>query len=161
MKEVPLTRGYVALVDDDDYDRVMAAGSWCVRPSGQTAYAQRRIVRDGKGTTISLHQFLTGLTNIDHVNGDGLDNQRHNLRPATRGQNMGNRRLPQNSATGFKGVTKRKVGYRYQAQIGANGKHYYLGNFATAEEAARAYDAAAIRHFGEFARLNFPQEIKS
>lgn len=157
MKEIPLTRGYVALVDDEDYERVVASGSWCARPNGRTVYAQQRATRaDGRGTTIQLHQFIAGTTHVDHKNGDGLDNQRSNLRVATQGQNMFNKRLYASSTSGFKGVTRRKGTGKWAAQIQGGGHHRYLGQFATPEEAARAYDVAAVELFGEFARLNFP-----
>lgn len=160
MQRVELTRGYSALVDDADYDWVIAAGSWSARPSGRTVYAQRSVRKPGGGqTTQSLHTFLTGWPYVDHENGDGLDNRRANRRQATHPQNMGNKRLYGNSATGFKGVTRRKRDGRYQAQIQAAGVHKHLGYHDTPEDAARAYDAAALELFGEFARPNFPMEI--
>lgn len=163
MKEISLTRGYVALVDDEDYERVLEAAPWCASLNGRTVYAQRANRRpDGGLTTEQLHQFITGLKYVDHANGDGLDNQRSNLRPATHGQNMFNKRLYKNSTTGFKGVTIKRGGryIRWQAQIQASKLHRHIGYFDTPEEAARAYDAVACELFGEFARLNFPEEIQ-
>lgn len=157
MRKIPLSLGLVALVDDADYEAVVAAGAWSARPSGRTVYAQRaRRLDDGRPTTEQLHTFLTGCPYVDHQNGDGLDNQRANLRPSTHGQNMFNRRLYKNSTSGFKGVTRRRRDGRWQAQIQANKQHRHLGYHDTAEEAARAYDAAARELFGDFARLNFP-----
>ena len=158
MREIPLSLGLVALVDDADYEAVMAAGPWSARPCGRTVYAQRaRRLDDGRPTTEQLHTFLTGRPYVDHQNGDGLDNQRGNLRPTTHGQNMFNRRLYKNSTSGFKGVTRRRRDGRWQAQIQANKKHRHLGYFDAAEDAARAYDAAARELHGDFAQLNFPQ----
>lgn len=156
---IPLTRGYSAVVDTADADRVVAAGPWCAAPNGRTVYAHRRVVRsNGIATTEGMHAFLTGVDRTDHVNGDGLDNRRSNLRRATHGQNMANKVRYRNNTSGFKGVSRRQNG-RWFAQIQCQGNHRHLGYFATAEEAARAYDAAAVEAFGEFARLNFPQEI--
>lgn len=152
MREVPLTRGYVALVDDADYELVIQC-QWSARPSGRTVYAQRRL----GDTTQSLHTLLTGWSYVDHRNGDGLDNQRDNLRESTHAQNMYNKRLYTNSACGFKGVTLRKRDGRWQAQIQCAKKHYHLGYHDTAEAAARAYDLAARKLFGEFAHINFPE----
>jgi cation diffusion facilitator CzcD-associated flavoprotein CzcO len=157
VREIPLSLGMVALVDDKDYEAVMAAGPWSARPCGRTAYAQRaQVLDDGRPTTQQLHTFLTGWPYADHQNGDGLDNQWANLRPSTHGQNMFTKRLYKNSTSGFKGVTRKKETGRWQAQIQANKQHRYLGYYDTAEDAARAYDAAARELFGDFARLNFP-----
>ena len=94
---------------------------------------------------------------VDHVNGHRLDNRRSNLRVATVAQQAMNRRA--SSATGFKGVSPHRG--RYQARIMRDGRHRVLGCYSDAEEAARAYDAAAVELFGAFARLNFPAEVAS
>ncbi len=112
-----------------------------------------------------MHRAILGVTDpaieVDHRSGDGLNNRRGNLREATRAQNSRNLGLPRNSTSGFKGVsfTRSKgqpLAKPWQASINVNWKGYHLGYFATAAAAARAYDAAARVHFGEFARLNFP-----
>lgn len=96
---------------------------------------------------------------IDHKDGDFTNNRIENLRLCTQSQNLGNRRGHSRKGY-FKGVTLRRSG-RYEAAICLDYRQIYLGTYATAEEAARAYDAAAVEHFGEFARLNFPNEITS
>lgn len=157
--EIPLTRGHVAIVDDEDAERV-SAFKWCVAICAGKRYAQHSY-RDqfNVGRSIYLHTFLTGWNYIDHKNGDGLDNRRANLRPATPAQNAANKRLSSKNSTGYKGVHLYRRTGRYRAYIGrGNQKTLHLGYFDTAEEAARAYDAAALEHFGEFARLNFPKE---
>lgn len=158
-RQVPLTRGYVALVDDCDYERVVSAGSWSARPHGPRVYAQRRIRHpSGTGfTTISLHRFITGWLFVDHCNADGLDNRRQNLRPATGTQNNANARRYKNNQSGFKGVSFDRSRLRWHARIQVNGKSRHLGRFDTAEEAARAYDVAARELFGDYARPNFPE----
>lgn len=162
MREIPLGRGLVALVDDADYDRVMAAGPWCARRSGPRTYAQHHVRRAGRrAATESLHTFLTGWPYIDHRNGDGLDNQRRNLRPATGTQNNANTRRRTDNTSGFKGVSWRPDANRWHARVQSGRKLRHLGYFDTAEAAARAYDAAARELFGEFARPNFPEEISA
>lgn len=109
------------------------------------------------GAKMYLHRFILqpppGLLG-DHKNGDGLDNRRENLRVATKGQNNVNR--PVKNATGFRGVSRRP---RYfVAYICIDGRGFHLGCFKTPEQAARAFDAAALAHWGEFARLNFPKQ---
>ena len=156
---VPLTRGYVALVDAADYPRVVAAGRWNVRPHGKTVYAQHGIVLpDGRRSTQQMHQFITGAVGIDHRNGDGLDNRRANLRITTQAQNCANTRIRSNNKSGFKGVSWRADSSAWVAQIKRGEKSHYLGLFSDREDAARAYDAAAVEFFGEFARINFPKE---
>lgn len=159
MREIPLSGEAVALVDDSDYPAVILAGPWHRRPHGNTTYAQRRIrLPDGRWSTQQLHQFILGTTGIDHANRNGLDNRRSNLRPANQSHNMANIDIAPTNTTGFKGVTYRSRTGRFIAQIRVNRKQLHIGVFLTAEDAARAYDAVASQAWGEFARLNFPQE---
>lgn len=152
MREMRLTHG-VALVDNEDYEAVMAAGKWFSYRSRNTVYVCRNITVNSRATTQSLHSFLTGYRMTDHVNGDGLDNRRANLREANHSLNGANRRVGVNSTTGFKGVWLTASG-RYTAAIKSGGKRRHLGRFDTAEEAAAAYDAAARELFGDYAGLN-------
>lgn len=156
--EIPLTKGFVALVDDEDAEAVLAAGSWHALEAPTVTYAARRDPQPGKNVRVHLHTFLTGLLLVDHANGDGLDNRRANLREATRQQNAQNRRRRCDNRAGFKGVSKV---YRrrnlWRAVIHVRGQQVSLGCFRTPEEAALAYDTAARDLFGEFAALNFPR----
>jgi hypothetical protein len=102
-----------------------------------------------------LLQALTG-TLVDHEDGNGLNNQRGNIRIASRSQNMFNRRLNKNNASGFKGVEK--CGNRWRARIRFDTRSFHIGLFREKETAARAYDDSALILFGEFAGLNFPVE---
>ena len=97
-------------------------------------------------------------TQVDHKNANGLDNRRANLRAATCGENNWNTRLRKDNKSGYKGVYWLKSHGKWRAQITFNGKQKYLGDFTVASEGAAAYDTAAREYFGEFARLNFPQE---
>lgn len=155
VKEIPLTRGYVAIVDDADYDAVVAIGPWVasVQKGARLVYAIRSSRGDGP---ILLHRFLTGWPLTDHINNDGLDNRRSNLRPATHAQNMWNQRPNRNTASGFKGVHQSNRSGRWRARLRKGDADYHLGYYDTAREAALAYDEAARRLFGEFARPNFP-----
>jgi hypothetical protein len=124
-----------------------------------------RMYSDGRRrrrtTGMRLHRFLMSPPPgymVDHINHNGLDNRRENLRICTRVENGRNRLPSKKSASGYKGVVKTSRGCRWQAKINIDKKQTYIGSFATAEEAARAYDAKAIEVFGEYANLNFPEE---
>jgi hypothetical protein len=165
LRTVPLggakAAGRVALVDDEDYELVMQH-RWTIREvrrRGRTwgPYAITNITRDGFRTTIFMHNLIMGCRRIDHMNSDGLDNQRSNLRQATNGQNMHNRRPNVNNhSSQYKGVGWYPRYGKWVARIRVDGKRRCLGYFADEQEAAQAYDAAAILAFGEFARPNFP-----
>ena len=159
-----IARGRVALVDDEDYELV-SQRTWHVveqirrpgrRPAGPYARTGIYHPADRRTTTLAMHVLITGIrTGIDHVNGDGLDNQRHNLRPAGQSLNTANMRpYAVSTSSRFKGVRRHKEG-KWEARIRV-GRPIYLGLFSDEEDAARAYDAAAIAAWGEFARPNFP-----
>jgi len=160
MRVIFLTRGKFAKVDDADYDW-LNQWKWHARNSRDTWYAARTTSMDAEGTQrcILMHRELAaqlGLEMVDHRNGDGLDNQRHNLRPCSRAQNAANRKIHKNNQSGFRGVRFDSGKYRlpWRADIQASGKREYLGNFACPAEAARAYNERATALFGDFARLN-------
>jgi hypothetical protein len=107
-----------------------------------------------------LHYGEWPTGDVDHINGDSSDNRICNLRTATKSENHGNRVLISRvNTSGYRGVSLHKSG-RWYAQLSKNGKHVLFKTFDNIEEAARAYDAAALEHFGEFAKLNFPPEVK-
>lgn len=154
---VPLGRGRFAKVDASDFDEI-SRHTWHVlrRPDRITDYAIRRAYDPAtqKTSPVLMHRQIVGAARgvqVDHANSDGLDNRRVNLRPCSHSQNVANR--PPRNATGFKGV--RPLRKRFTAEIRVDGRSTHIGVFDTAEEAARAYDAVALRLHGLFARLNF------
>lgn len=159
-REIPLSRGLVALVDDDDYDRVAAVGKWYANPSDRTFYARKNFYIGGgrrapRYRSLKMHTLITGLALVDHANNNGLDNRKANLRPATQQQNSRNRQLRSDNSTGYKGVSFSRERNDWTACI-FDGRTIHLGRHPNPIAAARAYDAAALDLFGEFARLNFP-----
>jgi hypothetical protein len=153
MKTIQLTQGFVALVDDADYERVSAL-SWhaLVPKNKRTVYAVH-----GKG--LRMHRFILGLTDprvqTDHEDHDGLNNQRYNLRICTQTQNQRNKpKLRGTFTSQYKGVELAKGRWRSRITIGYSRKS--LGVFTSELDAALAYDAAAREWFGEFACCNFP-----
>lgn len=159
MKKIPLTQGKFALVDDADFDW-LNQWKWCAHKTKNTWYACRNAPRGPglpgrRGQLILMHRLLLpGAQLKDHRDGDGLNNQRHNLRQATYRQNGGNANLSKRNKSGFRGVYFSRDHNAWTSQV--NRQH--LGYFSTVEEAARAYDKAAVELFGEFARLNFPEK---
>lgn len=160
-KEIPLTQGRVALVDDEDYEW-LSQWKWCLRssPSARNVYAGRRCPVKNDGYVIRMHREILSVPRgmeVDHINGDGLDNRRKNLRIVTRKQSARNSRVKRNSRSGYKGVfkTRNKTRNPWYAQLYISGrKTINLGYFRTPEEAALAYNAAAQSHNGEYAWLN-------
>jgi hypothetical protein len=101
-----------------------------------------------------MHKLITGWPKTDHIDHDGLNNQRSNLRPATTAQNNHNQRPQRNTSSRFKGVTWHKRIGKWQAAIKVADKNRHLGVFPDEEDAARAYNAAAVEAYGEYAYLN-------
>lgn len=156
MKEIQLTQGKVALVDDEDFDRV-SKFKWHAKEGQRTWYAQKNLPAiNGKRGMITLHQFLLGTRKgIDHKDGNGLNNRKKNLRLATPIQNCQNRRKLLGCTSRFKGVNWNPKYSHWQARIKVSGKSRSLGCYPSEQEAAQAYDAAAKVLFGRFAWLNF------
>jgi hypothetical protein len=148
----------VALVDDADFATVAQfGGRWYANPAKRTFYARKHFLRAGNHYSVTMHGLITGWPLVDHRNGDGLDNRRENLRPATQSQNSANRAV--SNPSGYKGVNWYKRTGIWRATVQSAGKSKHLGYFRTPEEAARAYDAAAFEVWGEYAVLNFPKEL--
>lgn len=148
---VPLTRGLVTLIDASDADAVLQY-SWCAAPRNHTHYGQARIGQVG----VYLHRFIMQpplAFVVDHVDGDGLNNRRNNLRVCTVGQNCYNLRTQRGGTSRFRGVYWSRGAWRAQIR---DGRQIYLGTFTTEREAAEAHDAAARERFGEYATSNFP-----
>ena len=155
-KEIHLSSGKVALVDDADYDW-LNQWKWSY-VSGSAARATSR--KDGPQRLILMYRLIMQAPDgmeVDHKNMDRLDCRRENLRLATHTQNMRNRNAHSHNRSGFKGVSPTGNRYRnfFKAEIKVAKRKIYLGCFETAEEAARAYDEKAKELFGEFARTNF------
>lgn len=153
MREITLSRGCVALVDDEDYEWL---AQWKWRTDG--VYAVRTEKRDGAYKIVTMHGEILPLgagLEPDHKNRNGLDNQRANLRPATRQQNVWNRGFTRRRA-GYRGVYPK--GRKWCAMISVDGVQRRLGGFASAIEAALAYDRAAAELQGDFAVLNFSSD---
>jgi hypothetical protein len=158
MREIPLSQGKVALVDDVDV-ALVADFQWYAVRTGKDkkhTYARGRRI-GGDGRLLYMHRLILGAgkgQDVDHKNGQTLDNQRSNLRTATRQQNQGNR-FRSSSNTGFKGVFHYPKCTRNPYLANCGGQH--LGCFSTATKAARFYDMAARDRYGEFACVNFPR----
>lgn len=150
---VPLSGGRFALIDSADAVEV-GRYSWSIDSTG--AYARRGVQdADGRTKTIFMHRELTKAPpgmEVDHVNRDGLDNRRANLRLCTPSQNQRNRGKDRSNSSGFKGVSHYKRNGRWRATITIHGKFLHIGLYDTPEEAHAAYCAAAATLHGEFAR---------
>lgn len=150
---VPLTQGYEAMIDAADV-HLVEGFNWCASVDGNTIYAQRSGPRPEKRTII-LHRVLMGEPEgleVDHCNGNGLDNRRANLRVATTAQNAQNRRITERNTSGFKGVHWDKRDRKWRARIVLDGERISLGLFTTPEAAHAAYCSASAKFHGEFGR---------
>lgn len=159
MKEIQLTRGYIAIVDDEDFE-LASRYKWRACPStSHGVYAISRWVIDGREYTIGMHRLVMGCRRgdgkiIDHKNGNGLDNRKENLRFCTATENARNAKKSNKVRSRYKGAYYHQAERVWRAQIKVGGKLKQLGRFQTEREAAIAYNDAARMLHGEFASLN-------
>lgn len=159
LREIPLTKGFVAVVDEADF-AWLSSFAWHTLCVGPNVYACRGdYIGARKSRAVLMHRQIllvpAGL-DVDHIDGNGLHNYRANLRPATRAQNHFNRRK-QGGSSVYKGVSWSASRRRWCAAITLSKHTYNLGRYLTESEAGHAYDKAARKLFGAFARLNFPE----
>lgn len=157
---IPLTQGMATIVDPEDYEKV-AKHSWAAHwhPVLGAFKATGAIKQeDGKYKYQILHRFILDAPagmDVDHINHDTLDNRKCNLRVCTHSENLMNQKRSKANTSGYKGVHWHKKSKRWVAQVRKEGKTVYCKLFVSKEDAARAYDAAALEHHGEFASINF------
>ena len=153
---VPLSRGFEAKIDALDAE-IIGRWNWCVSVRPRGLYAVRTIQpKGGRRQTILMHREIIGDDCgpcVDHINHDGLDNRRCNLRSATHSENSRNRKRMSNNKSGYKGVFWEEKRRKWCAQIRLHGKTKRIGRFSSAEEAHAAYCKAAYEIHGEYARF--------
>lgn len=158
MKLIPLTRGFFAKVDDEDYDFLMQ-WKWHVRKNKNVYYAARDSKRDecGNHPKIHLHRVIMNTPAnmmVDHKDFNGLNCQKNNMRNCTRSQNAMHSRYHRSISSKYFGVCYDKDRNKWMANLMFNKKAIHIGRFNTEIEAAKARDLMAIKYFGEYANLN-------
>lgn len=156
MKTIGLTQGQFTLVDDEDFEW-LNQWKWYAQKSSNTCYAIR-----GVGVATLMHRIILKAERnqiIDHINGDGLDNQKSNIRLCNHLQNNANRRKIKNCSSIFKGVCWSKSCNKWVASIACNQKKHHLGCFNSEIDAAKSYDDKALQLYGEFARINLKKNF--
>lgn len=159
MKEIPLTQGKVALVDDEDYEW-LSKWKWHAFNNKYTFYAVRQVRINGSQRHEWMHRVILKMERgnkirVDHKDRDGLHNWKDNLRTVTNALNSHNRKRQKNNKSGYRGVYRNRN--RWEAQINTKGHLIFCGCYTDPVLAAKAYDEAAIRIYGKDAVLNFPQ----
>lgn len=168
MKNISLGNGKYASVDDQDFHKVLGY-NWIAKPSkgknGRT-YTEYAIFREyvrGKRVSVRMHRFILDApygVHVDHIDGNGLNNTRCNLRICTAKDNQGNRRKFSSTSSQYKGVCWNKKTSKWRAQLSSSRQRVFVGEFTSELDAAHAYDAAALKYFGEFARINTYEDDK-
>lgn len=157
MKEIQLTRGKTVLVDDEDFD-YLSQFKWVYNGNYATMNVQ---IGYKKQKVVRMHRMLMNAPDnmqVDHIDNNKLNNQKNNLRVCTSAENRRNTPRHKNNKSGYKGVCLNRHKTGWVSTIVYKGKKYKLGNnFKSPEEAAKAYDIAALKYHGEFANLNFPK----
>lgn len=153
-KEIPLTKGMITLVDDDWFD-YLSQFSWYAKPNNNVSYAMRDVGARKSRVRVRMHRVIVGAKSgefVDHIDGNGLNNQSANLRICTKSQNGHNRGPNKNNRAGYKGVYRTTRGW--VAKLMVNWANVVLGVYETAEDAAIAYNHGAKELIGEFAFFN-------
>jgi len=148
--------GYEVLIDDEDYEKVKAIDWYTLAWKGKVYFRIQKYAGNYKRKTTFLHRVIINAPSgmeVDHINGNTLDNRKANLRVCKHSENTKNRKLNRNK-TGYKGVCFRKDRRKYTARIRKDGKLYFLGYFSTPEEAYAAYCEASKKYHGEFGRIS-------
>lgn len=163
MREIPLTQGKVAFVDDQDYDFLMQWKWRAAKTTGsRTCYAARHVMLDGnRYSTLYMHRAILAPENgvqVDHINGDGLCNLRSNLRMCTLTENARNKPPFKNGSSKFKGVSWHKNIRKWMAKIRCGDNQMHLGYFDSESDAALAYNKMASEIQGDFARINVVEQ---
>lgn len=158
MKKIELTRGHFALVDDDDYD-VLKDYQWHVVPSRKTFYASRTgIKRFGEKATVNMHRQILRLEDkniqADHIDGNGLNNQKYNLRVCNHRQNQHNSLKRDGCSSKYKGVSWNKNANKWKVSFGPSENRSCIGYYDSEVEAALVYNCVASFAYGEYAKLN-------
>jgi hypothetical protein len=158
MKKISLTQDKYAIVDDSDYV-FLNKNKWCLnsRPGRKLSYAKRAItLENGKQKFISMHSLLIDTPKgmvVDHIDGDGLNNQRKNLRICSHTQNTRNASLSKRNKSGSKGIFWNKTNNKWKVSIGVDKKLLHIGYFINKEEAQKAYRNASLIYHKEFSRI--------
>jgi len=159
VKELNLTKGLVAIIDDDDFLRIGSL-KWCASCADpKKAYAVKRNPNQHISSLLMMHREIFGYPlngyEVDHINGNRLDNRKCNLRFVSRMENNGNaRKASHGKSSKYKGVSYDKKRQKYEAYITKKDRKIHLGMFICEKDAAKAYNAEAITYFGEHAKLN-------
>lgn len=155
MKRIKLTQNKYALIDGEDYSKI-SEFNWHACKDDYRFYARKCLFKGRKKTSESMHRMILNYPDakwqVDHINGDTLDNRKSNLRLVTQSQNQANRGLPITNTSGYKGVHK-SYG-KWRSVIYKNGRRIHLGMFQSIQEAAKVYNKKALELFGEYAKLN-------
>jgi len=161
MKKIPLTQGKFAIVDDEDFER-LSNHKWHSHRHGALWYAGRNVCVSGHWLYLHMHRDILNLQKgdgimVDHINRNGLDNQKSNLRITNKSINSLNRKKHINSI--YRGIFWNEQKRRWVAQIGVRGKKVHCGYYLDPVSAAVAYDVASVKYFGLDAVLNFPEVL--
>jgi len=159
IKRIPLTQGKEAIIDIEDW-KLVKDYKWCVRKDHSTFYAYTGASKKRNHKNIQMHRLLMSVTKdkqVDHINHNGLDNRKSNLRVCSHSQNQQNKEPQKNVSSRYKGVVAVKNKKKWIAQIRINNKLNYLGYFDNEIEAAKAYDRASLKFHKEYGYLNFSE----